>query len=315
MTVIAFSFGIKTGLKKSNKYMLSSPCNLCGSSNVKVLFHPDDYPDGYKNDILRCRQCGLVFRDLAENITLRANGISRTHNRRDYPDKWNMRRLSIFNQGVKIASGSRKLNRILDIGSGEGFFLNLCLANGWEVFGVEVNSELVKFTEEMFGIKVFDGPLEDARFPENHFDVVTFWNVLEHLSAPDTALRETYRILRPGGCILVRFPNATFHVNCRRLFVNAYKFWKGIKRFHYSVIHSYSFNLSTISKYLRNAGFRFSELQNWHLRGLPKNSQLFSITEIVEFAVKCAIKISKMVTMGRCSIAPSLIVKGIKPLE
>jgi 2-polyprenyl-3-methyl-5-hydroxy-6-metoxy-1,4-benzoquinol methylase len=257
----------------------------------------------------------LVFRDLTENITLLANGISRTHNRRDYPDKWNMRRLSIFNQGMKIASGFRKLNRILDVGSGEGFFLSLCLANGWEVFGVEVNSELIKFTEEKVNIKVFNGPLEDARFPENHFDVVTFWNVLEHLSEPDTVLRETYRILRPGGGILVRFPNATFHVNCRRVFVKVYKFWKGIKRFHYSVIHSYSFSLSTISKYLKNAGFRFYEVQNWQLRRLSKNTQVLPVTGIFEFAVKCSIKISKMVTMGRCSIAPSLIVKGIKPLE
>jgi len=312
--IVSF-FGIKIGLKKSNKYMLLSPCNLCGSSNVKVLFHQDDYPDGYKNDVLRCRQCGLVFRDFRENIDPPASEISPSNIRRDYPDKWNMRRLSIFNQGVKIASGSRKLNRILDVGSGEGFFLSLCLANGWEVFGVEVNSELIKFTEEKFGIKVFKGTLEDARFPENHFDVVTFWNVLEHLSAPDTILRETYRILRPGGCILVRFPNATFHVNCRRLFVNAYKFWKGIKRFHYSVIHSYSFSLSTISKYLKNAGFRFYEVQNWQLRRLSKNFRILPVTEIFEFPVKCSIKISKMITMGRCSIAPSLIIRGIKPLE
>ena len=53
---------------------------------------------------------------------------------------------------MKIASGFRKLNRILDIGSGEGFFLNLCSTNEWEVFGVEVNPELVKITEEKFGI-------------------------------------------------------------------------------------------------------------------------------------------------------------------
>ena len=57
------------------------------------------------------------------------------------------------------------------------------------------------------GLQVHTGTLEGVRFPSSYFDVVTMYQVLEHIANPRAVLKECHRILKPGGRLLVSVPN------------------------------------------------------------------------------------------------------------
>lgn len=103
--------------------------------------------------------------------------------------------------------GFRKTNRMLDIGFGAGTMMNAAIAQGWESFGTEVSKAAVVHAERN-GLKVFHGVLEDAKYPDEHFDVVTASEIIEHVDDAEAMLKEVARILRPGGCFWATTPSS-----------------------------------------------------------------------------------------------------------
>jgi SAM-dependent methyltransferase len=65
------------------------------------------------------------------------------------------------------------------------------------------------YARDGLGLTIFPGPLERVAFPDNDFDAVTAFYVVEHLSHPMDFFRECYRILKPGGVLLLRYPHTT----------------------------------------------------------------------------------------------------------
>lgn len=103
--------------------------------------------------------------------------------------------------------------RILDVGCGVGYLLS-ALDRRWDKHGTEVSPFAARQASEHG--KIHLGPLEAAGYPANHFDVVVLYHVIEHMTDPVAALREAYRILKPGGQMLVGTPD--FDGACARLF-------------------------------------------------------------------------------------------------
>jgi SAM-dependent methyltransferase len=98
--------------------------------------------------------------------------------------------------------------RVLDVGAGIGTFLHLVECTGqWSVAGTETSDKGIRLAEEMYGLKLQRGQLEDLQLPERSFDLVTFWHVLEHLPDPMRTLREARRLLAPGGVLVLAVPN------------------------------------------------------------------------------------------------------------
>jgi SAM-dependent methyltransferase len=89
-------------------------------------------------------------------------------------------------------------NRLLEIGFGAGTILDAALDQGWDVFGLEVSIPAVEQARKA-GFKVFQGPLREANYPSDYFDVVIASEILEHLESPREELKEIFRILRPSG--------------------------------------------------------------------------------------------------------------------
>lgn len=92
----------------------------------------------------------------------------------------------------------RQTNRFLDVGCGAGTILKVALSQDWQAEGLEVSDSSVEFLKAN-NFKVFHGELTEANFPENHFDVVTAAEIIEHISDPQELFDETFRILRVGG--------------------------------------------------------------------------------------------------------------------
>ena len=113
--------------------------------------------------------------------------------------------------------------RLLDIGCGNGQFLDRMRQLGWEVVGVEPDELAVSVARERYGLEVFQGSLEEAKFPDRHFDAITMNHVIEHVPDPIGLLKECRRVLRPGGKLVVVTPN--IKSVGRRMFNGAWLHW------------------------------------------------------------------------------------------
>ncbi|WP_353686677.1 class I SAM-dependent methyltransferase [Thermodesulfovibrio sp. 3462-1] len=78
---------------------------------------------------------------------------------------------------------------------------------GWKVVGVDPDSKAVQIAREEFDLEVFQGTLEEAKFPDNSFDVITMNHVIEHVPDPIVLLTECRRVLKPEGKLMVVTPN------------------------------------------------------------------------------------------------------------
>lgn len=146
-----------------------------------------------------------------------------------------------------LPASSEHPRRLLDVGCAAGLFLEAMQSySGWQVEGVELNASAAHATSERLGIPVFAGPFEHARYPDASFDAVTLWDVLEHFHDPLTSLRELRRIIKPGGVVFIRTPNAASYVArlCGR-------YWSGYDLPRHMTI----FDANTLDLALARAGF------------------------------------------------------------
>lgn len=99
--------------------------------------------------------------------------------------------------------------RILDVGAGDGAFLDRMRAAGWTVVGIEPDRNAVAAAAARFGIRLEVGTLEGADLDEASFDAVTLSHVIEHVPDPVDVLARCRALLRAGGRIVVVTPNAS----------------------------------------------------------------------------------------------------------
>jgi len=96
--------------------------------------------------------------------------------------------------------------KVLDVGCGSGVLLARMKSLGWDAEGVEFDPGGVGAARAR-GVPVHQGQLADAKFPDNHFDAVHSAHVIEHVYDPVALLRECFRILKPGGKLVILTPN------------------------------------------------------------------------------------------------------------
>lgn len=101
--------------------------------------------------------------------------------------------------GITVGSG----DRILDVGSGSGAFVDECRARGATTYGCEI-AEYAYAKDRTF---IYKGCFESLNFPTDHFDKVTCHDVLEHVLDPMVMLREMFRVTKQGGACIIDFPN------------------------------------------------------------------------------------------------------------
>ena len=103
--------------------------------------------------------------------------------------------------------GRRPPGRLLDAGAGRGRFVATARAAGWDAHGLEPSARGVRAAAEAYAVALEQASIAQATAAEGAYDAVTLWHVLEHLDAPEEALRRTGTWLAPGGVLLVGVPN------------------------------------------------------------------------------------------------------------
>lgn len=186
------------------------PCPICLTSQEKAEFAVN--VNGF--DHWRCPVCANVF----VSPRLKDEHVWDQYERPSYKYMFQnlIENTLEFRKGV-IAEGkyrwvtkrlkNPKAKTLLDIGSGLGENLAVYKEHGWEVVGIEFNEYAARKSRELYGVTVFNEPIERARLPRNQFDLITLWGVLEHLSQPIPVLTEVIKHLAPDGSLLVMVPN------------------------------------------------------------------------------------------------------------
>lgn len=104
---------------------------------------------------------------------------------------------------------SQKLHRpgrVLDIGCASGSFLNFMKQKGWQVAGVEPSKSLCQIAKKTYGLKLHNQEFDPQIF-KFKFDLVTFFDVIEHIPDPKQFLELVTQVVKPGGHILIKVPN------------------------------------------------------------------------------------------------------------
>lgn len=186
-------------------------CNLCGSSDASVVFEAGV---AQAARIVKCANCGLMYSsprakpaDQEQIKDYDPEFVKRTvATGRDRYDKEELQVRDYENTRAYLRKAYPKRGRLLEIGSGMGFLLAKFREDGWEVEGIEPNRGFCEFVDEYHGIKASPTILEEADEPANSFDVIVMLHVIEHVPDPLGTLREIYRVLKPGGTLVLETP-------------------------------------------------------------------------------------------------------------
>jgi 2-polyprenyl-3-methyl-5-hydroxy-6-metoxy-1,4-benzoquinol methylase len=114
-----------------------------------------------------------------------------------------VKNIALKNKLLLINDLSKSKGKILDIGAGVGDFLATAHQNGWETAGVEPNQKARQIAEKK-GVSFVD-KTEDL--PDNSFDIITMWHVLEHVPNLENQIKELKRLVKPNGHIVIAVPN------------------------------------------------------------------------------------------------------------
>lgn len=248
---------------KAESETATNGCGLCGSRSARELYTARDRlgNSDAQYSIARCSGCG-VLRTLPDMSEAELGAF--------YPDGyWGGPEPS---QGWIASSQSEKtqfLSRcrvsggcILDVGCGSGFFLRALDPEKWDRFGVETSAAASRAAEAALGRgHVFAGTLIESSWEDSRFEAVTYWSALEHMNKPRVNLRETRRIMRKGGTLIVQVPNAASYQ--ARVFEGH---WFALD----APRHRYHFTLPVLKRLLSETGFEvyrisyFSKAHNSH---------------------------------------------------
>jgi SAM-dependent methyltransferase len=111
--------------------------------------------------------------------------------------------------GLPDALGTcdKQSKRCLEVGPGRGETLNNLSRLGWEAIGLDIDPIAAEAAQRLSGCEVRIGSLVSADFPPQHFDLIYMHHVLEHLPDLKPSLQRTYELLRPGGRLVLVYPN------------------------------------------------------------------------------------------------------------
>lgn len=111
-----------------------------------------------------------------------------------------------------LASEQKNIRTILDVGCGEGEFLEICQDAGIECFGVDISSYALKKAKSRVKGDFFRADLEKEKLPynDNFFDAVCSFDLLEHLNSPEVLFRESRRVLKKNGVLFLTTPNGDY---------------------------------------------------------------------------------------------------------
>ena len=181
----------------------TEPCDLCGSPKYLPLFEKNGY------GLFMCESCRLVIThprptadDLQQPYTTGQVGAGSPKGDEEEYQRYADR----YRPFLELVRQHSRPGRILDVGCWNGQFLNQ-LGQEWESYAVELSESASAFAREHYGLNVVTGTIHDLPYPRGYFDVVTPWDIIEHVPRPRTDFQKAVDLVRPQGLVFVSTPD------------------------------------------------------------------------------------------------------------
>ena len=209
----------------------SKLCTLCGSQAHRVYEGMSGYVEGTSYSVYECSSCLSSFVDPMSNLKEEYDIIYGKENVKD----------SVYNYYYYVANGVKNLKnplealseytaiywgvkkalldnhikkgtKVLEVGSGLGYFTYALQKAGYEAHGVEYSETAMTFATEYFGDLYTRGTIEEyAKIHQGEYDVVIATEVIEHVENPESFIGAFLEVLKPGGKIIITTPNKDIH--------------------------------------------------------------------------------------------------------
>ena len=183
-------------------------CPICTGERRKFLYEEREWP------VWKCLGCGHMYVSPQPSESV-LEGYYAEHFMPETDDQeayeWNA--YSNYDSTAQaIAEFVPQRGDLLDIGAGFGGFLERAAEDGWRLFGIEPSKAAHRVIEKRLGSKV---SIQKAIFMEadlapSSFDCIAMLNVIEHVRDPTILVKRAFKLLRPGGCLALRWPQCVF---------------------------------------------------------------------------------------------------------
>jgi len=243
-------------------------CPVCGKNDYRYWFRPHQSP----GRIVQCKECGFVLvnpiettKALIQNGAVLGNKptpLLTSSNIEDIKGSWEQplierymhefpaKKLNAQDVLSHINSLTRRRGSLLDVGCGCGVFLGVASTQGWNCYGIEPLVMHAIFARAKFGLRITTDTLRDDTYPSEFFDVITAFQVFEHLIHPDQEIGSIRRILKTGGLLVIEVPNIdTIMVRLLRS-----------RHRHFVQDHVSLFSGKTLTRFLNGWGFQVREI-------------------------------------------------------
>ena len=245
------------------------PCPLCGAHETARLYPATPSYDPARacysctspqlashGEIVRCRACGMIFADPQPD----AQSLARAY--REVQDPLYLQETS--GREATFATTLRRLEtlrqppgELLDVGCYTGVFMRVASTHGWSVTGLELSRWAAALARATGIGPVHETELVDAPLAPASLDVITMWDVIEHVPAPGLLLDAARRLLRQGG--LLALSTHILDSRIARLLGRRYPFLMGMHLCH--------FTRHTLRRLLVDRGFEVA-LMDTHERAV-----------------------------------------------
>lgn len=201
-------------------------CPLCGESTYKVIYTPSYSSSISKEDLLKiycsssdeklldqlvqCSECSLIYLNPRTNPSILIKSYSEAVDPTFV--KQDQKRIQCFSKELKQIINQFRIipskdKRVLDIGCAGGAFLKAAHDIGFDVTGIEPSSWMCEYGRKEYGLDLRQGQLADNDFEPESFDIITLWDVLEHLTNPSDVLKNVSALLKKDGRLIINYPD------------------------------------------------------------------------------------------------------------
>lgn len=192
-------------------------CPICHSVNVTHAFHTADFVVSKESfAVYRCNRCGFLMTDVstAENNSRDYDTIDRKllAGRKSFCLTDNLyylvRNIMLRRKYWYVHSFTGLFNgTLVNYGAGTGFFSDVMVRHGWNVYSFESQERNRNYSKEFFCHNML--PVEELNnLPQGCADAVTMWHVLEHCEDPKLVLLQLKRVMTRNGLLFVAMPNS-----------------------------------------------------------------------------------------------------------
>ena len=233
---------------------MNNKCPWCGSEKAQInLWLRDEFLTHEEFHLCECLSCGLQYtmprpsQDKIGQYYQSDEYYSHKENKKGFiPRLYEKVKSRNLKKKYKLATGQMKPGTLLDIGCGVGDFLHTAEAKGWQCTGIEPSEDAKAIARQRTHAELFSSEAQE-QFPDDSFDLITMWHVLEHVDNLDWQVEQLQRLIKPSGRIVIAVPNYKSYDG---------QFYKELWAAYDVPRHLSHFNKTTITKIFKTKGLK-----------------------------------------------------------